>query len=77
MDASRIVHGVSKLTSGVRYSLYLLNDPTSTQECILPQEIVKYYETNHAVANVTSLPMNHGTTSRDDYVAASGMMTHS
>jgi hypothetical protein len=39
MDASRLVHGVSKLTSGVRYGMYLLNDPTLPQRCILTQEL--------------------------------------
>lgn len=39
IDASRLVHGVSKLTSGVRYSLYLLNDPTLPQKCVLTQEL--------------------------------------
>ncbi len=41
MDVSRLVHGVSKLTSGVRYGLFLLNDPTLPQRCILTQELNK------------------------------------
>lgn len=44
IDASRLVHGVSKLTRGVRYGLYLMNDPTLPQECILSQELNEHDE---------------------------------
>lgn len=45
MDALRIVHGVSKVTAGMRYSLYLLlNDPTLPQDCMLTRERNKYEE---------------------------------
>lgn len=39
-DASKIVHGVTRFEKGVRYGLFLVNDPGRPQLCSLTQEIL-------------------------------------